>query len=139
MLSSLSGLKSFLGKIGRYGVVGIILNVIGVILFGVLVHSGLQANISLLCSSILLFPAAYHLNKRYVFQLQEDSSRSRVKFIATYFLILFLNLFLLEILLRVTNLEAVIAQISIFIFLVIMNFTVQSRWIFKPSEIDFRN
>lgn len=136
MIKQLSVTTKILTKIGRYGVIGSALNMVGLLVFMVLTHFGVPAKNSLLGVSIALLPFSYYFNRSYVFNVEVDPRRSKVKFFVTYFSILILNLVALDVLLRVTNLDVVLVQVSIFIFLVIINFSLQSKWVFKQSPRD---
>jgi putative flippase GtrA len=136
MFNILSSKNKLFRKIGRYGVVGATLNLIGLLTFILLTNFGIPANISLLCASVALFPLAYFLSQKYVFKLEVDSRKSRVKFFSTYFLILLINYAALDLLLSTTSISPVNAQISIFLILVVMNYVAQSIWVFKSSQRD---
>lgn len=125
--------NEFVATFGMYGIIGILLNVLGLSVFYFLSEFGLAANLSLLSASMSILPLAYFLNRRYVFGA-ENSAKSRFRFIIVYLFVLFVNYIALDLALQATNIAPIYAQAAILFSLVVANYSVQSLWVFRARK-----
>ena len=124
-------LASNFGNIGKFLTSGLILNLAGLMLFHVLVQSGIIGEYAAVYSSLTLLPIAYAVNRRFVFEAADNSRKSGRKFLITYSLVMGANYIVLKNVLFLFPGKETLVQICFLGMVVIGSFLAQKHWVFK--------
>ena len=117
----------------RFGLSGLFFNLIGFI-FYVYLSNYFNPIISLLISYPIIIICYFYIQNFYVFTMQKLKIQNLIKFFLNSFFLLFSIFFLLLITTEIFFFDHKVSQFLIMIFLIIINFTVQKKIIFRQKN-----
>ncbi len=120
-----------LSMFARFLTLGIVLNLIGLLLFTGLISEGIKAENASLIVSFTLFPFAFMGNKNIVFRDRSGDVRTGYRFFVTYSMVVACNYFYLRIVLQMFRIHELIAQVFFLGVVVMGSFLVQKLWVFR--------
>ena len=119
------------GSLIRFLASGSILNLIGLILFFTLVTLGIRADFAALLGSLVLLPAAFIANRKFVFNDEMDAANPARRFVYTYVLVVTANYFFLRYILVKFPGKEMFAQVCFLVLTVMLSYLAQKLWVFR--------
>ena len=110
---------------------GMILNLIGLVLFSMIVAAEVSGQNASLIASIILLPFAFLANRNIVFNENDKSTQTKLRFVSTYSLVVACNYLYLAIVLQRFRGHELLAQLSFLIGIVLISFLIQKYWVFR--------
>jgi putative flippase GtrA len=119
------------GTFARFLTSGTILNLIGLLLFSVLIATGVKGENATIIVSLSLLPFTFLSNKKIVFRDGKRSSQTMYRFVLIYLLIVACNYFYLRFISQLFRVHELIAQVFFLSVVVVGSFLVQKLWVFR--------
>jgi putative flippase GtrA len=118
---------------GKFLSWGIILNLLGLLLFSGFIALGTKAESASIIVSLILLPLAFAANKNIVFRDTERAARARYRFVIVYSIVVAINYLYLRIVLENFRIHELIAQLTFLSVVVVGSFVVQKFWVFRSN------
>jgi putative flippase GtrA len=119
------------GTFARFLTSGTILNLIGLLLFSVLIATDVKGENATIIVSLILLPIAFLSNKKIVFRDGKRSLQTKYRFVLIYLLIVACNYLYLRFFLQIFHAPELIAQVFFLSVVVVISFLVQKLWVFR--------
>ena len=117
----------------KFLTVGVTNTMGGYAFYSALIALGVNYAVALTLEYVAGVVYGFLLNKLWTFKAQGESGQQALRYVAVYTLIYVLNITLLMILVERWALSPYLAPILLLVFLTLLSFVVQKRWIFAKQ------
>lgn len=131
--------KVFNKEFISYGICGIITTLLHILLFYILIYIKLDYKIANIITLITIKSLAYFMNKIFVFKSKCNSKKELfievIKYILSRLITMIIDYFGLIILVEIFNIDALIGKIVILILVVLINYILCKKYVYKKGEV----
>lgn len=118
----------------KFVVAGAINTIVTYSLYVTLIYAGLHYNLALTLEYLVGIVFGYLMNRHWTFSSHEATRYSFFKYSATYVLVYFINLILLNLLVGLGLLGPILGQLMALGIATVASFLLQNFWVFKRNS-----
>ena len=128
-------MKASLGQLVRYGIVGVLSNAIGFLLYLAMTAAGMEPKLAMTLLYAIGVAQTFYFNKRWSFRYGETQRPAFVRYCVSYALGYVINLIALWVLVDNLGYPHQIVQGALVLSLAVLLFVLQKFWVFRTKPL----
>lgn len=124
-------MKSTLGQLIRYGIVGGLSNGVGYLLYLAITAAGMEHKLAMTLLYAVGVAQTFIFNKRWTFRSDDPSGSAIVRYLAVYALGYFINYLVLLLFVDIGEMPHQMVMAGLFVLMAIYFFLAQKFWVFR--------